>query len=198
MKYGNFVARALGSRGWMTVLGVLLTFPSAANAAVPYDTPVYNPASKSYVELVLIKTTKYSYRNSPDIRWEDAAHLATEMSYKGARGHLAVVNNIETHEFLLRSFQPSVAAWIGLRYWCGVNRLEDVTGRSINKGMFQIWAQPWDHSARVGCLEYKSDNKVREFMPVYYLPVNEGFRWAAQGWHKAYYAFFVEFPTGAP
>jgi hypothetical protein len=194
MKRPSFIV----SCRWLALMAVLLfTSTDAAWALARYDTPVYNPATKSYFELVLVRTTKYSYRNSPDIRWEQAEQAAGEMAYKGVKGRLAVVDDLETHEFLMRTFQPTVAAWIGLRYWCGVNRLEEVTGKFITKGMFQIWAQPWDHSVHIGCQEYKA-NKIREYMPVYYLPLNEGFRWAAQGWHKAYYAYFVEFPTGAP
>lgn len=180
------------------IAGMLVVLAARAVAAAPlYDTPVYNPDTKSYFELVLIRTTKYSYRNSPDVNWPQAFELAKSRSYKGAQGRLAVVRDLATHEFLMRTFKTETPTWIGLRWWCADHKLQFVDGKMWSRGTFQAWDAKWDHSGVQRCEEYQSYKKP-EFMPVAYSPVQEGFRWFAQGWHKAYYAYFVEYPTGHP
>jgi len=185
----------------LAVLVILIC--SATFAQIPcgradplYDRPVYDPASKSYFEMVLIRTTKYSYRNSPDVTWEEAYKLARERVYKGVRGQLAVVDSLASHEFLARTFQADNLAWIGLRYWCENRKVQFVNGQYWSRGMFSAWDQKWDQSGvKDPCGEYHSYRR-HQYMPVAYHSVGGGFRWAAFEWNKAFYAYFVQYSTG--
>src|SRR5215469_10250438 len=65
------------------------------------NTPVYDPASKSYFEMVdgahgLV--TGYNAYEGPT--WEQAEALAKQREYGGVHGRLAIVPDAETHEFL--------------------------------------------------------------------------------------------------
>lgn len=163
-----------------------------------YDKPVYDPASKSYFELVLIRTTQYSYGGHPEVRWEQADGLARARVYNGVHGRLAVIRNLETHEFLELTFQPVFNAWIGLRYWCSNRTLQFTDGTLWTRSMFGVWDAKWDQSAvKDPCGEYHTNRKP-QYMPVAYNSIKDGFRWIAKEWHKAYYCYFVEYPTGHP
>jgi hypothetical protein len=190
----------------------LLTSLAAASAfADPgISKPVYDPASKSYFEMVDVDTPKYSPYNTLETPWEGAVKLAQERTFKGARGRLAVVKNAETHQFLLRTFQPHREVWIGMRFWCGVNQVQFVDGTMLAKGTFAAWDTPWDQSGIKpeyeptktigGCEKYyePGSNHPPTFMPIAYSPTQRGFRWIAKEHHKLYLSYLVEYPTGAP
>ena len=180
---------------------ICLTLSGLSRAAPPgplYATPVYDPASKSYYELVLIETTRYSSRNSPDVKWETAQELAQASTFKGVHGRLAVVKDIGVHNFLQTTFKPRWDSWIGLRYLCLSRRLEYVDGTFWKSGMFAAWDKAWDHSGMSNCGGYSWGPKIDQYMGVAYSPPTLGFRWFAQGYPKQYYSYFVEFPTGKP
>lgn len=181
------------------VLGCIATWAgSSGTSAKPlYDKPVYDPASKSYFEMVLV-TRANSNHYIPEISWGQAYQLAKQRSYNGVRGRLAVVKSEATHEFLAKIFQPNNFAWIGLRYWCSTHKLQFSDGSFWTRGMFRAWNAKWDQSAvKDPCWEYHSYRKP-QYMPVAYQPLNDGFLWIAKEWHKLYYAYFVEYPTGEP
>ena len=72
--------------------------------------PIYNPATKSYFQL-------FDDNLLPG-NWEAARKRAATKSYNGVRGRLAVVDSMETHNFILRNFGLNwreASVWIGLR-----------------------------------------------------------------------------------
>jgi Lectin C-type domain len=169
--------------------GLVALFASAAMAEV-IGLPIYNPESKSYFE----------FRNDNIITtggtWIDAYNKARKLVYKGVRGRLAVVTTPETHNFLLKNFKIDDETWIGLRYWCKFRKLQWVTGNILDLGDFAIWGRDWDRQD--GTVACQQAGSVRDgYMPVYYLPQYQGFRWQAVGASKKFIRYFVEYPTGA-
>ena len=147
--------------------------------------PVYHPESKSYYELVLMEGVY-------DRKWEHALAYASRRTHKGAKGHLAVVDSPEVHEFLRSTFRPNRQTWIGMRYWCAFRKLQWVTGEILDRGDFKAWNSQWDLSGdRTGCRGTRGD-----YMPIFYTAYNQGFRWAAQGIAKNWHYYFVQYPTG--
>jgi hypothetical protein len=109
---------------------------------------------------------------------------------------LAVIKSENTHEFLFKTFHPTVEVWIGLRYWCSTRQLQFTDGTIWKRGMFSVWDQKWDQSAIADpCQEYHNFKRP-QYMPVAYSKAQEGFRWIAKEWHKFYTDYFVEYPTG--
>jgi hypothetical protein len=153
-----------------------------------YDTPIYDPVSKSYFALAWAHKTVYRGTD-----WLTANAEARSREYKGIHGRLAVVDSLEIHEFLERTFHPNVDVWIGLRYWCQKKTLEWSNGRTAKRS-FQAWDVNWQQDI-YAC---KSGDKNTDFMPVAYTPTDKGFRWIGKGRHKEYFAYFVEFPTAHP
>lgn len=173
----------------------------AADASL-YNTKVYNPATKSYFELVQAKAGD-SIRGAtiPEIGWRKAAENAARMSYKGVHGRLAVVKTKQTNDFLLKTFQPSRPAWIGLRYWCHLNRLQWVTGDLFEAGDYANWGLIWAHDggqAPTALANKPNCNEDVAYWPIHYWSVPEGFTWNATGLHKERYVYFVEYPTNHP
>ncbi|HUN49734.1 MAG TPA: hypothetical protein VMU42_01395, partial [Candidatus Sulfotelmatobacter sp.] len=106
------------------------------------DTPVYDSASKSYFEMVdgshgMVKGTGV---DSEGPNWGEAEKFAASRVFKGVHGRLAVVKDLEIHEFLMRTFQPKTFVWFGLRYLCS-KQLQDSTGALLNKNSFMAWAK---------------------------------------------------------
>jgi hypothetical protein len=164
------------------------------------DTPMYDPVSKSYYEMVdgahgMVKGTGVDTEGP---NWREAVGFASTRVYKGVHGRLATVSDLETHEFLERTFQPKTLVWIGLRYLC-TGQLEEVTGKMRTQGSFMIWARDWRRTA-FGCQKDTATGRPLpgSYMPVAYTAVTDGFQWIAQGTNKRFYYFFVEYPTGRP
>lgn len=156
------------------------------------DTPVYDPISKSYFEMVdgshgMVKGPLA--HEGPN--WTDAYRLAQGRVFKGVHGRLAVVKSLETHEFLMRTFRPETYVWIGLRYWCTQRKLQWSDGTIAAAGSFQAWDKVWRQDV-YACASGGGD---KEFMPVAYSPLPK-FDWIGKGIQKRYYYFFVEYPTG--
>lgn len=177
---------------------LLVIAPRALHAADLLNTPVYDPESKSYFEMVdgahgLVK----GYGSNEGPTWAQAEVFAKGMSYKDVPGRLATVRTFATHAFLMRTFHPSSRAWIGLRYWCGSEQLEDSTGRMLSRNEFIAWAQNWRGGDFI-CVPDPSTHRPSptDYAPVAYSAMSEGFRWVALGSNKRFYFFFVEFPTG--
>jgi hypothetical protein len=171
-------------------VALLLRGESAFSAAGPGDPPVYNPASGSYFQLLDLTTHKK--------RWSDARQMAGSQSYLGVQGRLALVNDSETHEFILRTFDMSKEIWIGLRYWCEYRMLEWNGQRPYSPsdpGHFQAWHAQWSRQGDVYCPSHWSGQNA--YMPIYYRPVSSNnARWQATSPPKFFGRILVEFPTG--
>ena len=97
--------RALAARQAVDTAALLLLLLFALGSGTAQavsgaeDPPVYNPASKSYFQL--LKTTgKHG-------NWPASLEQAYRKTYKGVRGRLAVIDTPETHEFIMRNFDVS-------------------------------------------------------------------------------------------
>ncbi len=179
-------ARKLGP--WILVLGLVtsLGISQVSGKVEPLtDKPVYHPESKSYFELVQMKGI---YKRN----WRHALEYASKRVYKGTRGHLAIVDSPELHEFLRQTFRSNRQTWIGLRYWCAFRKLQWVNGKTMNRGDFKAWNAQWDLSGSdAGCRGTRG-----EYMPIFYTANDRGFRWAAQGIAKNWHYYFVQYRTG--
>ncbi len=168
---------------------VAASVPSLAKEGPVYGRPVYNPETKSYFELVDLGTKG----RRP---WKKAYVLAKKRIFKGARGHLAVVNSAATNEFLKTTFRTKVSTWFGLRVWCLNYKKQWVTGEYIKRSGYQNWHPKWNWSSKgAGC--GRTGRRGEEaYMPVAYILGKGGFRWIAIGGWKDFNAMFVEYPTG--
>lgn len=190
---GSLLAILLLPLAWLPALACPYERPIPGVAAadgVLYDTPIYDPDSKRYFALV------WAHRaDDHGTNWATAYAAAKERQYKGALGRLAVVDSIEVHDFLLKTFHPPCEAWIGLRYWCTARSLEWANGVMVKPGSFQAWDREWRQDV-AACAS--SGVQGKEYMPVAYSKTEGGFRWIGKGIHKEYFAYFMEFPTGQP
>lgn len=177
---------------------LLLTGPAPASATPSdpeRDSPIYyNPATKSYFQLVWAPVG-YSGRGKDlhEINWGWSNNVARSRVYKGVRGRLAVVKDKATNDFLRDTFHTIGYVWVGLRYWCGVRRLQWTTGEVLPLDGYENWDPNWNRTYQgKGCtFGYSFD-----YTSVAYTPYNEGFRWTTWGYAKEFYHFFVEYPTG--
>jgi hypothetical protein len=179
----------------IVAIAAFLCFGTAAQAQPVYGKPMYNPASKSYFELVKVTSAQAPGSASPALPYDKAAKAAAGRSYKGTPGRLAIVRNQDTHLFIMQNLRPNADTWIGLRYLCKTHELKWVNGESLKKGQFQAWHQTWDQSGVAGCVRGGGET---DWMPVAYTPAGQGFRWIAKGGKKIYVAYLVEYPTGKP
>lgn len=175
-----------------TLLVVLISMTYAAHAQQPPDQriglPVYDPVSKRYFALMRADPANWG------TMWGAVARQAERQTYKGVRGRLAIVDSVDVHEFLLRTFHPNQYqyVWIGLRYLCGPKKLEWSDGRMLQPGSFQAWDPNWKQDI-YACNSNPGDRT--EWAPVAYSPQ---FKWIVKGLHKGYDWYFIEFPTGQP
>jgi hypothetical protein len=163
------------------------SWPDAAPGQL-IGVPVYDSQTKRYFALMHTDNAPYSGD------WDKVAEAAKRQMYKGVHGRLAIVDSIEVHEFLLRTFHPShyQYIWIGLRYLCRAKKLEWSDGRIFERGSFQAWDPQWKQDV-YACNSNRTD--PNEWAPVAYSPQ---FKWIAKGLHKIYDWYFIEFPTGHP
>ena len=143
------------ARSRMLVLAAALLIGSTGIAAaqgtgkepVPIG-PIYNPHTKSYFEL----RTDLPYPS----RWPDAVKHARAKTYKGVRGRLAIVRDVETHSFMKANFNLNRQAWIGMRFFCGVRKLVWVDGQEHARSSFKVWARSW-HRTKITCRTTRID-----------------------------------------
>jgi hypothetical protein len=181
-----------------TFIGLLLLAfaGAAAGQTYPEETPgqligipVYDPESKRYFAL------ERAPREPPyRTMWDNVAALARSQEYKGVRGRLAIIDSLEVHSFLLRTFRPNQYefVWIGLRYLCNAKKLEWSDGRIFQPGSFQLWDAKWNQDVYT-CIEKNNPN---DWAPVEYTP--EMHSWIVKGNHKGTGWYFIEWPTGQP
>ncbi|WP_299614801.1 C-type lectin domain-containing protein [Pelagibius sp.] len=171
------------------LLSLNVAVGDAAAVTKANDPPIYNPASKSYFQL-LTTTGGQGY-------WGSALEQARAQVFKGVRGRLAVVDTSETHEFIMKQFDMSNPIWIGLRYWCSFRMLEWVGLRPYSPtdpGHFHQWHPQWARHGQ-GCVPGSSG--PRAYMGVYYQPLGkQTARWQAARAGKGFSLYLVEFPTG--
>ena len=169
-------------------MALCLAGPGALAAGVG-DPPVYNPASKSYFQL--LKTTG---RHG---NWPESLEQARAQNYRGVPGRLAVIDTPETHEFVMRNFDVSHPTWIGLRYWCEFRLLEWVGLRPFSPGdpdTFRAWHPQWQRGHQL-CPPNATGPGA--FVGVYYQPTsNQMALWQAVAKGKGFGRLLVEYPTG--
>ena len=144
--------------------------------------PIYNPHTKSYFEL------RVDLPDPPN--WQTAVRYARTRKFKGVRGRLAQVKDLNTHSFLQANFEIREEAWIGLRYFCSFRKLVWADGEEQPRKAFKMWAKRW-HRTKIKC-----GSQNISYMPIYYLPATKGFRWQASGPAKYFVSYFVEYQTG--
>lgn len=187
-----------GGTGWRPLAAVLAAFfivapqlGGIAAAGTVGDPPIYNPASKSYFQLLTKPVTNSGV-------WTSIQKLALSNVFKGVRGRLAVVDSPETHEFIVQNFDLSREVWIGLRYWCDFRMLQWSDSRPYSPsdpGHFSAWHPQWYRNATTNCETWRSGEQA--FMPVYYRPLGQmNARWQASGPAKGFERYLVEYPTG--
>lgn len=145
--------------------------------------PVYNPHTKSWFELRVDLPTPSN--------WRSAVKYSRRHTFKGVRGRLAIVKDLETHSFLRANFDVLGSTWIGLRYFCSFRKLVWADGTEHSRKAFKMWAKKW-YRTDVRCGKQRI-----QYMPIYYLPTRFGFKWQASGPEKYFVSYFVEYPTGA-
>lgn len=177
------------------LIAALLCSGTGAQAQPVYGKPIYDPASKSYFELVKITRQQAPHGDSPALPFDKVVPLAAARVFKDTPGRLAIVRSSETHVFILQNLRPSIVAWIGLRYMCKQRQLLWINGERLTKGQFAPWHDNWDQSGTAGCVRGKGET---DWMPIAYTGVGEGFRWIAKGGKKVYKEYIVEYPTGKP
>ncbi len=195
--YLGIMRATMAPRFLALVIGLWLLAGSAA-AQPLYDTPMFDPVSGHYFELVRVKPGHAT--RGPSIAaasWQVARRLAASRMHNGVRGRLAVVRSQHIADFLRETFRPDHAAWIGLRYWCRFNKLQWVTGEFYKRGEYSDWRGTWNVSGgRPGGPRVSSCSKRRyEYWPVHYWSMQDGFYWNANGTQKNLYAFFLEYPA---
>lgn len=175
----------------LTLALVFVGVPACWAQGIATSAPVYNPATKSYFQL--IENNRHSYV------WDKAQAEAQTKVYKGVAGRLAVIDSPETHKFLVDHFDlrdPRKAIWIGLRYWCKLHMLQWEGARPYSPSdvdRFSFWHNPWSRGGS-SCTEFRSTRVG--YMPVYYVTVGSSTRWQATTASKGFHHYLVEYPTG--
>jgi hypothetical protein len=189
----NLVLRVRAARTATSLIASVLVWATAMSVWTPatlaaenYQSPVYNPTTRSYFQLVQYPITKI-------MEWWDAKQEAETRIFKGVRGRLAVVANKEVHDFLRDRLEAIGETWIGLRYWCEYHKLQWVTGQLLSRQDFSNWHPQWFRDPNVRCNNGLADG---DYMPIYYTSSQDGgFLWQAVGPAKAFHAYYVEYPT---
>jgi hypothetical protein len=178
---------------WAVVACLAALVVARPAAAELCDTPVYNPDTKSYFELVCRGSGFES-----GVTWFAASVFARQKVFKDVHGRLAVVKTKQVNDFLLETFKPDRPAWIGLRYICAYRKLIWVTGDLQPFDGWSNWAQPWNlyGGLSIGVPRDCDAEGGGGYKPVHYWPASEGFEWNANGASKAWTEYFVEYPTG--
>ena len=171
---------------------LLLTTPSTAEVGRKSPSldgtvsagPYYNPATKSYFELIKMQNIP-----GEESRWFGAKARAEKSFFKNTPGRLAIINNLETHQFLMRTFS-STDYWIGLQYFCRSKALKWVDGTDATQTKFSAWDTRWSNT-KIRCANM-------DYMPVHYTTktATKALRWRASGPNKGYVDYLVEYPTG--
>ena len=175
----------------LLAVAMFFTAGSALAADSVYNKPIYDPATKSYIELIKLTRAEESKQYVPSMNWQSAQEYAGRRNFKGVKGRLAIIKDAETHALIMKNLRPSEYTWIGLRYICSQKKLQWTDGSVHLKTDFSAWHSQWDQSAGVECQELG-------YMPVAYNGMPDGFRWVAKGGLKLYTDMLIQYPTGEP
>ena len=151
--------------------------------------PIYDPASKSYFELLEIKG---------GVPYGRAVRIARSKIFNGIRGRLATIRSKETQHRLDSTLRPDGEAWIGLWMFCSGRVLLWSDGKNFRKGKdFVNWGPVWHYTkSYIPC---KSGDK---YAGVTLAPVDKagyvgkGLRWFAIAPSHAVAYLIIEYPTG--
>lgn len=169
------------------ILAALLVFAApggqAAIAASVINKPIYNPESKSYVELVEDRITN----GSQGPGWAEAAKDAERLYFKGVQGRLAVISSARSELFIATMLRPTGPTWFGVYYECENRRLRWVTGETLKKGAYANWDPAFWFIGQIFCPNNSG------IMPGL---ISNGIYWALQMPAKHYNYYLVEYPTG--
>ena len=166
------------------VLALFVATPDAPVAAKSEIKAKFDPHSKSYFAIRGLQ------RN---VNWIEARRLAEKMEHNGIRGRLAMVRDAATHQFLEDNFNVTTPTWIGMRYWCRLQRTKWINGEDHDRRRLSVWANPWYRKDSGHCGGQRVGN-AGVYMPVYYTAEEFGFRWRATSLAVTLATFFVEFP----
>jgi hypothetical protein len=148
--------------------------------------PIFNPETNSYFAL-------YKAVQGLSYDWSAAFIQAQRHFHDGERGHLAIVRDGETLEWVRHHFTISTSTWIGLRFFCKFRKLLWVDGRVQSPSAPGMWHSQWYRNDKINCNFGLPRNA---FMPVYLTGVERGGTfWQASGPAKAFYDYLVEFPA---
>lgn len=157
---------------------------------VLYDTPVYDPISKSYFELIKTPGPAHTYRG--------AMKFAKMKKFKGIRGRLAIIRSRETQQFLNRTLRPKSEAWIGLRMFCHRRVLFWSDGKIHNRRKGYVnWGPKW-HYAK----DFQPCKRGQKYAGVTLAPIGQagyagkGLRWFAIAPTHGVKIAIIEYPTG--
>ena len=146
--------------------------------------PFLDPKTNSYFEL----RNDLSRSRSG---WWAAKTAASSKYYKGRKGRLAVVKDLETLEFIRERFRLNSGTWIGLIFYCKFRKAVWVTGEVQPSGASGMWAPQWFRNRTIRCR-----NQNISKMPVYLTSQRKGeVFWQASGPAKAFLGYFVEYPA---
>jgi hypothetical protein len=158
------------------------------NGSALLDTPIYDPTSKNYFELIEIKG------GAP---YDRALRMARKKTYKGFRGRLAIIRSASTQQNIDRCLMPDREAWIGLRFSCTRRVLLWADGKLLRPDKDYVnWGPNW-HYAKDHPPCYPGD----KFAGVTLSPISqagyagEGLSWfVISSRHSVVYSI-IEYPT---
>ena len=165
---------------------VFLGAVSSAAAASARDRgsvagPFYNAETNSYFQLF------QHTRRGASFRWAQAHAQAKHKSHKGEHGHLALIKDPKTLEFIREKFPHPGDTWIGLRYFCKFSKLMWVDGELQGPKAAGMWHPQW-HRTTARC-------EGKTYMPIYLTtPAEGGVYWQASGPMKGLNYYLVEYP----
>ncbi|MEX2481062.1 MAG: C-type lectin domain-containing protein [Gammaproteobacteria bacterium] len=191
--------RFKGSLAVLQWLGTALTLalstyvaPGDAAAQVVMEPPVYVEETKSYFTLVTVGNAAM-----PGLSWHNAYLRARTLTHNGVPGRLAIIPSRSVNDFLRDSFRPKRAVWIGLQYYCHLQKLVWVDGKELSRFEYQNWGPRWniDGGSPNALHSSQCESGTAAYNPVHYWSVKSGFYWNANGKAKHFADMFVEFPT---
>lgn len=181
----------------LAVMALSAVFGESRGHAAITNTPVYNPQTRSYFELVPVSAAEGDGGIAgvlPGMYWSSAQAAAERRVFKGVHGRLAVVRDLQTTEWVEATFQPPSEIWIGLRYLCNIRQLQWSDGTYFKRGDWQIWDRHWYQGiGGTFCRSQEAD-----WAGVTLDRNGLGVHWVSWGFAKTFENYLVEFPTGAP
>jgi hypothetical protein len=149
----------------------------------------YYAATDTYFQLIDDKQT-----NNDGANWAQAASAASQRSYNGRKGRLAIIDNPNLQTWIIKKFNISALignyggeTWIGLRYMCNSHELWTVNGERYPRTAFTFWDVPW-YRSHIRC-----DTSNIPYMGVYIRAQTN--RWQASGVRKRFVHYLVEYPV---